>query len=541
MLNRGSGFCGRQAMFGLLHPSIFVCIATLGACSSDDVGAPQSSSSALLHSPVTGAPPTNVDWQSETALSVQTFPASKVVTAAFNDDTNNGAFVIYDPLNRTILPGASHMGWAVSDTSGQTFYYGGKVSAPTGWPVLWGDPAITSSRSNQNYVYLSSLAVPQGKFPPGNIQGTILTGSAPGLGGSYLGGACIARSTDAGHTFAPVTPSDCVQSTDGVPAGDFYDGGSMESDNSNGVYASFVDWTTTTIDVWHATTLTGAFARMPTPFPGIQVGSHPRLVFEPSFGRLYVMALGNPSHNVEMDVESTLWITYWGGPADPPGWSTPTALAADSLTNPTITFAPTSLTVRTAYQFSFATAQPSVNNDDGIRVAYTTKVPGHNRVIHTVRCPWPAPGTPVAGCHATPEWSGDPFPGDQWNPLVRAQYGFGTPGGSGSIQPEFMLSYTTTMASDRPGSVGWAFGPLGVTSGGVRVTFVPQIPYSNYAVCPSNQGYWCDYDDMQVLTVGIPSNSFHTFIRMHTDSSAGCTTQWNWASWSQHVSAITYP
>jgi hypothetical protein len=99
-------------------------------------------------------------------------------------------------------------------------------------------------------------------------------------------------------------------------------------------------------------TLTGSFVRMPTPFPGIAVGSHPRLVFEPSFGRLYVMVEGNPAHNIENDVLESLYINYWGGPADRPGWSTPVALTPNALTNPIIKLPPDNRQLRTAYQFS---------------------------------------------------------------------------------------------------------------------------------------------------------------------------------------------
>lgn len=483
------------------------------------------------------------DTQTETIVSVQQFgcspspctPPPPVITVTDNDETTEEAlgYIVYTSTDRFIYRGASYMGWQVSDDGIPTFRYGaaaGKPRPPTGWSVLWGDPALTSSRTDQRYAFISNLAVPDSKFPSaGYIQGPI---------NNYLGGACIGRSVDAGRTFTlsalSASASDCVNFNS-----HFYDGGSMESDLSGQVYASWVDWTANQIDVWRATSLTGAFSPLPTqPFPGKTVQSHPRLMFEPITGRLYVMAQASDASHPTFECGSSggnvetcaaLWLAY----LDPrtQAWQPPVVVATDCLYMAFIAPQPGSRLFRTHPQFSFATSQASINGDDGIRVAYTTKVSGRH-VIHAVRCgnaadPW------ALNCTATPEWGGDFYAGEQWSPLVRAQYGFGP------VLSEFMLSYSTTAQSEVPWGVGWTYGRMMVGGGGIR-SYIETVAYKNYQICPDTRGYWGDYDDMQVLYAGNQSG-FSTYIRTHTDSSSGACAQQMYSAKPQHITAIVLP
>src|SRR5262249_26844036 len=131
--------------------------------------------------------------QSETAVNVSNFAAKSVITVSSNDGTDTDATILYTSSTRKVLKGTSLMGWSYSQDSGATWKFGGKLAPPAGWSVLWGDPAITRSHLDQRYVFLSNLAIPDSKFPAGGIDGPV---------NSYMGGACIARSTDGGITFA---------------------------------------------------------------------------------------------------------------------------------------------------------------------------------------------------------------------------------------------------------------------------------------------------------------------------------------------------
>src|SRR5271169_3126997 len=149
---------------------------------------------------VTGAQgdPTNSGTQTETSSTVAVIGGGSRIVVAFNDETNEGSTITYTASNRHVTSGASLMGWSYSDNQGTSWTYGGKVPTTADWPVLWGDPALTTSQSNYGIVWMSNLAVPSGKLPPGGIDGYLdYTDSE-----AYIGGACIAKSVDSGNTFA---------------------------------------------------------------------------------------------------------------------------------------------------------------------------------------------------------------------------------------------------------------------------------------------------------------------------------------------------
>src|SRR5258708_12446067 len=103
--------------------------------------------------------------QSETAISVQGYGDKQVITVTYNDGTGNTGKIVYTPTQRTVFSGASLMGWSYSTDNGGHWTYGGKVTPGSDWPILWGDPAITASKTNQAIVFLSNLAAPASTYP----------------------------------------------------------------------------------------------------------------------------------------------------------------------------------------------------------------------------------------------------------------------------------------------------------------------------------------------------------------------------------------
>ena len=150
----------RVSGFGVL-----ACISGI-ACSSGI----ESSATSNDNLRMTGQPidPTANLQQAETGINVSFLGTSSVVSVVYNDFTNEvPAFIIYPPGNRQILPGASLAGWSVSTDGGGSFHYGGKLTPPAGWDVLWGDPSVTGSRLDHHYAYVeprsAALEVPSAR------------------------------------------------------------------------------------------------------------------------------------------------------------------------------------------------------------------------------------------------------------------------------------------------------------------------------------------------------------------------------------------
>ena len=148
--------------------------------------------------PVTGTSEASLAaGQSETTATTVRANGIDRVLVSFNDETSAGNTIVYAQNSRQVNAGASLMGWAYSENMGGSWTYAGKVATPSGWPVLWGDPAMTTSGASYAIAFLSNLAIPQSKFPTGGINGAVTYGSR----GSYIGGACIYRTIDGGKTF----------------------------------------------------------------------------------------------------------------------------------------------------------------------------------------------------------------------------------------------------------------------------------------------------------------------------------------------------
>ena len=431
--------------------------------------------------------------QSGPALSVSNFWGRSMIAATYNDATDSGSTILYSSSTRTVLKGASLLGWSYSGDGGRSWIYGGKAPPPDGWPVLWGDPAITHSEFNQRYVFISNLAMPSKKFPATGVSGYV---------GPYLGGACIVRSTDAGMTFQHYQ---CIHNNY-----DFYDGGSMAAGPGREIYAAYVDVASSQVDVWMSPTESGTFNRLPNPFPSQEMWSHPRLRVDGLSGALYVAA--------QRQNGDILINRYANG-----AWHTPVVAGTAEL-YPQVNLSDRSL--RTGPQFSFDVGAVSQHENDAVRFLYTTRDSAAGRLyVRGSFCPRDL--TP--GCYDAPEWGTLPVAGDQFNPNVRA-----FPGIVG-LSPVWKASYLSRQDDPRGNTVSVQHGNLAVLPNGTR-TFLPSVLVGSHLVCPDARGYWSGYDDMQLS--GFSDAGAAQFIRTFADSSQGCERRWEYTSHHVHVSAV---
>jgi hypothetical protein len=455
---------------------------------------------------VTGAnkgDPTSLGTQSETAVNVSVVAGKQIITVTYNDDTDANKKIAYTAATRTVMPGATMLGWSYSTDSGKTWTYGGTVAPPANWAALWGDPAITSDFSDQRYVFISSLAIPSSKMPAGGISGPV---------NDYIGGACIAISSDGGKSFKI---DQCLSDNS-----DFYDGGSMVAAGSptdRRVFASFIDWDTAKIDVWSSPTDTGTFTQMANPFPGMKMASHPRLRFDRDTDTLYAGAINDGDGRVYLNRYTS-------------SWGKPVVASLPTAGNPTITLS--DRTLRTAYQFSYDVGTPSANGNDAVRMLYTVRDPDSSKLY--VRGSYCTLDLTV--CKDAPEWGTTPgnfnLKGQQFNPKVRAFTGFF------GIAPEWKAAYESTDDDPNGNKVSFKEGNLVVLPNGARL-FLPFDLVKSQLVCPDNRGYWGDYDELQFA--GFDKDStVPRFILPHSDSTTGCPTRWEYTSNHLHVSAAVF-
>jgi hypothetical protein len=458
--------------------------------------------------------------QSETASTSALVDGKKTIVVAYNDDTDDGK-VQYTANDRVVFPGASLLGWSYSLDDGASWTYGGKVSPPAGYAALWGDPAIVTSRTNYNRVYISSLAIGASKIPASGHHGWMDDGS--------ITGACIARSDDGGKHFAIHS---CLSAN-----GDFYDGASMAAAGTatdHRIFAAYVDVPKGRIDVWQSPDGLAPFQQLPNPFPNKTMFSHPRLAYDNDTGALLVAAIESGSQLIYMSrlIGNT--------------WQTP-VLASWPTTRIDIPVGTQS--IRMAYGFAFDVgAQSYVVSDDGeqikyfddaIRLLYTTRDSKTLRLyVRGTAC-----ARNLSVCVDVPQWGTTPgnlnTPGHQWNPTVKAWRGFiGLP-------PIWKATYQTT--DDDPGKVAIKQGNLARFPNGTAV-FLPFPLISPRIICPDLRngsspghavsGYWGDYDE--AAHVGFDKNSNAVFLLPFSDSSKGCVTQWKFTSNHLHVRAVTY-
>jgi len=458
--------------------------------------------------------------QSETSATKSYVGGTNRLTVSYNDETNEGQFISYTASDRVLSKGASLMGWSYSDNAGASWTYGGKLSPPKNWSVLWGDPAITTSGAAYNTVFLSNLAVPDSKFPAGGIHGYVYYGDGKE---SYIGGACIARSTDGGKTFSIYQCVDNKQPIADVPdssQGHFYDGGSMASNGAGEIFAAYVDVAAGNIDVWRSPSANSQFAPIANPFPNSYAISHPILRTSRD-NSLYVAAnLVGPSGY-------QLWINRYANGA----WGNPVQITPNMVVYPGIDFGTTlqgsELTIRTGQQFSYDIGAASEGGNDAVRILFVLADQKGHLFIDAAAC-----NANLTTCGEVPGWrfqGGGPGNSavDTFNPMVVAWPGFiGLPP---SWQASWAYHYgnVSTVNLSRA-SVGYVNGnPL----------MIPVDIIQSTPVCSDIRGYWGDYDDM-IMTGFQGTNGI--WMRFLTDSTLGCSKRWEYTATTQHVQQSNY-
>lgn len=411
------------------------------------------------------------------------------------------------------------MGWSYSDNSGTNWTYGGKVSPPSSWAVLWGDPALTTSGSNYNVVFMSNLAMPTSKFPQGGVHGYVYYGDGRS---SYIGGACIAKSTDGGKTFANYQCVSNKQPVEGVSdssQGHFYDGGSMASNSAGEVFAAYVDVVTGTADVYRSPNSNGTFQAIATPFPGLTVASHVRLRTGPD-NSLYAAAqtVGNNGYYIYLN-------RYANG-----GWGKAILASNNSVLYPAVDFGTTTqgseLTIRSGPQFGYDIGSASPGGKDAIRMLYTRSTNGH-LFLDATAC-----AADLSSCSQVLGWNfqgGGPGGSavDTYNPDVTAWIGFiGLPA---TWQSSWAYHYGNT------NFINVSRATLGYVNDSAFIFPVDII--KNAPVCSDQRGYWGDYDAM--VLIGFQGSSSN-WMRFSTDSSAGCSERWTYVGQQQHVQQSNY-
>jgi hypothetical protein len=464
---------------------------------------------------------TSAGTQSETAATTSYVGgANNRVVVSYNDETGEQNHITYTATDRTVKTGASLMGWSYSDDGGTSWNYGGKVSPPSGWAVLWGDPSLTTSGASYGTVFLSNLAVPTPKMPAGGIHGYLYYGDGRS---SYIGGACLAKSVDGGKTFSNYQCVSNKQTVAGVPdspQGHFYDGGSVASPPSGEIFAAYVDVATGLIDVYRSPSAAGTFAQIATPFPNLYAVSHARL----RAGRdnsVYVAAQISTSDGYH--VYMNRWVNgAWGNPAQ---------VSDTSQVYPGIDFGTTvqgsELTRRTGPQFGYDIGAASEGGNDAIRMLYT-RIDGNGHLyIDAAAC-----SADLSACGAVPGWKfqgGGPGGSavDSYNPDVVAWPGFiGLP-------PTWQSSWEYHYGNTNFINVSRA--TLGYV--GSSAFIFPVDILQNMPVCSDTRGYWGDYDTM--LLTGF-QNSSSLWMRFSTDSSAGCSKRWEYTAETQHIQQSNY-
>ena len=470
---------------------------------------------------------TGGDWatsrysQSETDATTSYYRGVHRVIVTYNDETGSTGTINYGPTSRQVSRGASLGGWSYSEDHGANWKYGGKLVPPRGWAAVWGDPAIVTSRTQYGTVFISNLAFPDEKFPAGGVNGPV---------NAVVGGACIFRSLDGGQSFLPfqcVTDKSPVPGVVGSSSGHFFDGGSMAAAPNGDIYAAYVDVDTSQIIIYRSVGGQLDFAPMPGPFASYYVASHPRIRVGPD-GALFVMAVAkarsgpNPQYSL---VVNRLYNGAWGIPKV-------LAFAAvypDVDMNSSVLGAP--LKVRTGPQFAFDIGARSEFLDDSVRFLVTQYNDRGWLVIRGGVCSYD-----LGNCGLWKGWTfgADTSQGwrqriDNFNPAITAFPGIIFGPGPG-WQASFLVRYgdsTTTVDVTR--------ATLGYVNGSAFT--IPVNIGVDRPVCPDLRGYWGDYDahiPVEVLPSGV------RYMRLATDSSAGCNQRWTYLGQSQHVRGHLY-
>jgi hypothetical protein len=418
------------------------------------------------------------------------------------------------------------MGWAYSDNDGMNWTYGGKIPTAPGWPTLWGDPAITSVPDPSNpVVIMSNLAIPTDEF----ISGGQVTS---------VGGACFAKSTDGGLSFAVVQ---CISNTaDPFPKGHFYDGETLAATPSGAIFAAFNDFNTSRINVWMAPNANSPFVQIAEPFPNMMSLMHPRLRAAAD-GSVYAAAplaatLANGTTGPVVYLNR-----YINGAWGTPQQASEIMQASVPIIDLKSAVLGNELEVRMGPQFSFAVGSASAGGQDAVRLMVTRVDPNGLFFIEGSAC-----AADLSGCHPVPEWHIGPIdakgaPYQAFGPLVQVSpaHRIGRLPRPETIPGTWMAAYYVVSGTHN----------TAIQTGHMYLNYQNGTPVGTsvdlpdlLTVCSDVRGggedYWGDYNDMVVLDNSPSPPAFVSFVTR--DQQLGCIERWALFSLYQHVSAVRW-
>ncbi|MCC6213240.1 MAG: hypothetical protein IT376_00085 [Polyangiaceae bacterium] len=495
--------------------------------------------------PVAGGPdqpPTSEFEQAEAVATWAFGEEGAVISVAYNDRTQ----VLLDPKivypdgpngqERIVKRGASLMGWSYSTDDGASFIYGGRVTPPPGWAVIWGDPALATLQYSPSTVYLANLAGSDTAFP---ASGEVVN-EAPSLDGF-----CIARSTTAGASFASVhcfkkgicsntgkscrgRLNDCLVPGPvpelGECEGIFYDGTALAAHGDDLYFAAAAVWSHE-IHVWRARE--GRLEDLElladySPFDREGMTLHPR--FRVARGKLYVLAMRDgyyllASHCQLADGCAT--------------WSPPLRVSAELASRPPI-WLEDDRRIRTANQFSFDVG-PTEAGSDELRIVYTRLTAGGRYYLESARCDPDLPESQVqpgfAVCSNQNTFGGEDHAhgADEYNPNLKVA----SPG-------VWRLTYLSRALGTSQIEVKRAnLVTLGIPPVDLLPAFQlapPQVPCT-YPM--PNGHYWGDYNDLIQIAPGPAGPRFLAPFTINFDDGGACEFAGRWTA-DMHVGAAVF-
>lgn len=416
---------------------------------------------------------------------------------------NNGGTAAYGDDTRRIARTASMMKFW--HRVGNGAFVTQRLSPPTSWGALWGDPAIAAYG---RHVYATNVAIPNAKWPRDGLNDFTLiengdvnmsTGAA-----AYLGGGCVAYSNNYGASFSIIG---CVNSNF-----DAYDGSAVLTTDGGNVFSAFFDVDRNEIHVWRSFTPGGALSMTPNPFPGKVMHGHPRLQFADN--HLLLMAT---------DSENRLWLTSYVSQT----WRTP-VLVASNLYEGDVTLGG-GMKIRQNDGFAFHAAVQATGQPVGIRFAYT-KLVGSKTAIQGGLC---SLGSGVWSCSTVPNWVTNTSV-NCFHPAI-ASFMVGVGPGVGAAR--WKLSYQREHSTG--GSVAIYHSNMNNVSDFTTANATgwqrPCPDVRGYSGTNPNVkgGYWGDYDGMVGALDG-----FH---RVFSDSSDGPCIRRGWTSNPVSISEAVIP
>jgi hypothetical protein len=393
--------------------------------------------------------------------------ASGKLVMTYNE--NDPSKITFNNDGRQVARGASMMGFAQVGLFDGTKITG-RVRPPSEWAVLWGDPSITRSRANPQNVYIANIAVPANKFP-GIINGPIDAAPAS-VCGSYLGGACVARSSDGGRNFT-LTNNDCFRRTTDCALGAYYDGSSIETSPEGRIYAAFVDVQRNRIDVWMAGGHNSPFSRITDPPTPVSGAAHPRLKFGP--GGLYLLyQSGN----------SLLISRYSGGSSFTGSWTPYTTVATVGSFSGTVSFG-ANKGVRLGPDYDLDIGLTEGGTTAGARIIHTDATSTGKLFVSLSSC-FTDPNQAITCGDRGSGWTTATLTGDQFKPAIAVT----------ADSNVWWISFLNTNGVPNRTVELWSaqvsVGFQGVGSMRLRREVAAQTP------CPDLRGYWGDYDSMAI-------------------------------------------